>query len=63
MPMRIEITKQQGAPYTLKWANKAQRGAWDNLKQDTIRALVARVAAINTLILEHEGGNEFHGQT
>jgi hypothetical protein len=25
-----------------------------------MQALVARIAAINTLIIEHEGGNEFH---
>jgi hypothetical protein len=30
------------------------------LPQDKIRALVARMAAINTLIIEFEGGNEFH---
>ena len=35
---------------------------WDNLPQAKIRALVARMAAINTLIIEHEGRNDFHRQ-
>ena len=61
MPMRIEITQDWGAPHTIELTDGAWRGAWDNLSQDKIRALVARMAAINTLIIEHEGGNEFHG--
>ena len=31
------------------------------IPQDKIRAIVARMAAINTLIIEYEGGNDFHG--
>ncbi len=31
------------------------RGEWDRLSQEKIRAMVARQAAINTLIIEHEG--------
>jgi hypothetical protein len=34
---------------------------WDDLPQAKIRALVARMAAINTLIIEHEGRNNFPG--
>jgi hypothetical protein len=46
----------------VEWTDRAWRAEWDNLPQDKIRALVARMAAINnTLIIECEGGNEFHG--
>jgi hypothetical protein len=61
MPMRIKITEEWGAPHTLEWTDRAWRAEWDNLPQDKIKALVARMAAINTLIIECEGGNEFHG--
>jgi hypothetical protein len=61
MPMRIEITQKWGEPHTLEWTDRAWRGAWDDFPQDKIRALVARMAAINALIIECEGGNEFHG--
>lgn len=61
MPMRIAITKDWGAPHTLEWTDRAWRGQQDLFPQDKIRALVARMAAINTLIIEYEGGNEFHG--
>jgi hypothetical protein len=61
MPMRIEITQKWGEPHTLEWTDRAWRGAWDDFPQDKIRALVARMAAVNTLIIECEGGNEFHG--
>ena len=61
MPMRIAITKDWGAPSSIDWADRAWRGQWDLLPQDAIRAMVIRMAAINTLIIEHEGGNEFHG--
>jgi hypothetical protein len=53
MPMRIAITKDWGAPHTLEWTDRAWRGQWDLLPQEKIRALVARMAAINTLIIEH----------
>jgi hypothetical protein len=61
MPMRIAITKDWGAPSNIVWTDKAWRGQWDLVPQDKIRALVARMAAVNTLIIECEGGNEFHG--
>lgn len=61
MPMRIGITKDWNRPHTIEWSDRAWRTEWDNLHQDQIRAWVARMAAINTLIIEHEGGNEFHG--
>ena len=61
MPIRIAITKDWNALYTLEWIDQAQRGEWDNFPQDKIRTLVARMAAINTLIIKCEGGNEFHG--
>jgi hypothetical protein len=61
MPMRITITKDWGSPHTIEWTDRAWRGAWADIPQDKIRALVTRMAAINTLIIEHEGGNEFHG--
>ena len=60
MPMRIKITKEWGAPYTLEWTDRAWRAEWDAITQDKIRALVARMAAINTLIIEFEGDNCFH---
>jgi hypothetical protein len=40
---------------------ESMEGAWADIPQDKIRALVAKMAAINTLIIEHKGGNEFHG--
>lgn len=61
MPMRIQITREWGAPHTLEWTDRAWRAEWAALPQDRIRALVARMAAVNTLIIECEGGNEFHG--
>lgn len=61
MPMRIEITKQWDAPHTMEWIERAWRTEWDRFPQDRICALVTRMAAINTLILECEGRNEFHG--
>jgi hypothetical protein len=42
------------------YVKQEAKGAWADIPQDRIRALVARIAAINTLIIEHEGGNEFH---
>jgi hypothetical protein len=60
MPMRIAITKNGNSLHTLGWTDRAWRGQWDLLPQDKIRALVARMAAINNLIIECEGRNEFH---
>ena len=59
--MRIAITRDWGTPYTLEQTDRVQQGQWELLPMEKIRALVARMAAINTLIIEHEGGNEFHG--
>ena len=60
MPMRIEITQKWGEPHTLKWTDRAWRGSWDDFPQDKIRALVARIATINTLIIKYKGGNKFY---
>jgi hypothetical protein len=61
MPIRIAITNTWNRPHTIEWTERAWRGEWDKLHQDKIKAMVARMAAINTLIIECEGGNEFHG--
>ena len=61
MLMRIAITQDWGAPHTLEWTDRAWQGEWAKIPQDKIRAMVARMAAINQLIIEHERGNEFHG--
>ena len=61
MPIRIAITKDWGRPSTIEWTDKAWRGQQELIPQDKIRAIVARMAAINILIIEHEGGNEFRG--
>lgn len=61
MPIRITITKDWNRPHTIEWSDRAWRAEWDNVHQDKIRAMVARMAAVNTMILECEGGNEFHG--
>ena len=58
--MRIKIIQKQGEPHTLKRTDQAQREAWDDFLQDKIRALVARIAAINTLIIEYKGSNKFY---
>ena len=42
------------------WHNHTWRAEWEKFPQDRIRALVVRQAAINSLIIEFEGGNEFH---
>jgi hypothetical protein len=60
MPMRIAITQDWGGPHTLEWTDRAWQGEWAKIPQDKIRAMVARMAAINQLIIDHEGGNEFH---
>jgi hypothetical protein len=60
MPMRIAITKDWGAPHTLELTDRAWRGQWEILPMEKVRAVVARMAAINTLIIKHKGGNEFH---
>jgi hypothetical protein len=61
MPLRIAITQQWNAPHTLEWTERAWRAEWESYSMDKIRFLVIRQAAINTLVLECEGGNEFHG--
>ena len=60
MLMRIAITQDWGHSHTIEWSDHAWSGEWDNLHMDKVRAAVARMAVINTLILECEGGNEFH---
>ena len=62
MLIRIKIIKEWGAPYILEWIDRAQRAEWDAITQDKIRAIVARMAAINTLIIEFKGDNCFHSQ-
>lgn len=49
MPMRIAITKDWDVSHTLEWIDRAWRGQWDLFPINKIRALVARIAAINTL--------------
>ena len=61
MQLRIAITKEWNAPHTIEWTDRAWRAEWDKFPMDRVRALVARQAAINNLIIEFEGGNEFHG--
>jgi len=61
MPLRIEITQQWNALHTIEWTNRAWRAEWEKFPQERIRSLVTRIAAINNLIIEFEGGNEFHG--
>jgi hypothetical protein len=60
MLIRIAVTKDWGNPHTIKWTERVWRGEWDRIPQAKIRALVVRMAAINTLIIECKGGNEFH---
>jgi hypothetical protein len=60
MPIRIGITKDWGALHTLEWTERAWRAEWESFTMDKIRYLVARQAAINTLVIKCEGGNEFH---
>ena len=61
MLLRIEITQQWNAPHTIEWTDRAWRAEWEKFPQERIRALVTRMAAINNLIIEFKGGNEFHG--
>ena len=60
MPLRIEIIKQWNAPHIIEQTDRAWRVEWDKFPQDRIRALVTRIAAINTLIIEFKGKNKFH---
>ena len=62
MPMRIAITQDQNEPRILEQTNRAQQGEWAKIPQDRIQAMVARIAAINQLIIEYKRGNEFHRQ-
>jgi hypothetical protein len=45
----------------LEWIDRAWQGEWAKIPQDKIHAMVVKMLAINQLIIEHEGGNEFHG--
>ena len=58
--MRIVITQDWGRPYTIEWSDRAWRAEWEAVLMEKIRAAVVRQAAVNTLILECEGGNEFY---
>jgi len=61
MLIQIAITKIWNRPYTIEWSDRAWKAEWANLHQDRIRAWICRMAVINQLIIEHEGGNDFHG--
>jgi hypothetical protein len=61
MPMRIDITKVWNRPHTLEWTERAWYAEWEALKQDEIREWVHHMMEINQRILDHEGGNQFHG--
>ena len=61
MPLRIAIIKEWNAPHTIEWTDCAWRVEWEKFPQDRICALVVRQAVINSLIIEFEGGNKFHG--
>ena len=54
MPICITITQDWGRPHTIEWSDRAWHGKWDNLHMDKVDAAVARMAAINTLILGRE---------
>jgi hypothetical protein len=45
----------------MEWTDRVWRVEWEKFPQERICALVTRMAAINNLIIEFEGGNEFHG--
>jgi hypothetical protein len=60
MPIRIAITKDWNRPHTIEWIDRAWRTEWANLHQDKIRAWICRMAVVNQLVIDHEGGNEFH---
>ena len=55
------IQKDSCRAYRRSYTDRAWRAEWDAIPQDKIRAMVARMAAINTLIIEFEGDNCFHG--
>jgi hypothetical protein len=59
-PLLISPRKRGYKIVGILYVKQEAKGAWADIPQDRIRALVARIAAINTLIIEHEGGNEFH---
>jgi prephenate dehydratase len=59
--MRINITKIWNRPHTLEWTERAWYVEWKALEQDEIREWVHHMMEINQRILDHEGGNQFHG--
>jgi hypothetical protein len=61
MPMRIDITKVWNRPHTLEWTERAWYAEWEALEQDDIREWIHHMMEVNQRILDHEGGNEFHG--
>ena len=54
----VEAARRAGINVSTAKRSSAQ----DDLPQAKIRALVTKMATINTLIVEHEGGNDIHGQ-
>ena len=60
MPMRKRITKDWNRPHTIEWTDRAWRAEWENIHQDQIRSWVCRMVVVNQLIIEDEGGNNFH---
>jgi hypothetical protein len=61
MLMRIAITNVWNRPYTIEWTKRAWYAEWDAIEQDEIREWVHRMIKVNQEILDHEGGNKFHG--
>ena len=60
MPIHIAITNNWNRPHTIERTERAWKAEWDAVHQNKICAIVVRITAVNTLILECEGGNEFH---
>lgn len=61
MLMRINITQVWNRPHTLEWTERAWYAEWEALEQDEIREWIHHMMEINQRILDHEGGNQFHG--
>jgi len=63
----VEAARRSGINVNTAKKIKARVGAFlieceeASLPQAKIRALAPRMAAINTLVIEHEGRNNFHG--
>jgi hypothetical protein len=61
MPLRMNITRDWNRPHTIEWTERAWKAEWEALPQDIIRGWVHRMIDINQLVIDHFGGNEFHG--